>query len=371
MRSNTIRVVLGLFAAITVNAAGFLNVYNWSNYIGTTTVADFEKTFAVRVRYDVYDSDDMLQAKLLVGKSGYDVVTPSLNYAARQVSSGVYALLDKTKLPNWQYLDPQILQWVAAIDPGNRYLVPYMWGTAGISINVEKVKQALGDMPIPEDAWELLFNPRYTAKLRRCGIAFFNTGNDVYSMVNAYLGNDISDYSEQALQKANQVLKQVRDDVLIFTNTPVRILADGTVCVAMQFNGDAYRAQHYAHENGNRITVDYLVPKKGTYSWVDVLAIPKDAPNIDNAHRWVNYILQPEISAAIANHVHFAVPNIKAFSLVKASLRQDPKIYPQVEALKNIYPQQPIDLATQKRLTAYFNRLKTTRYVRSTTMLNN
>ncbi|WP_137939314.1 polyamine ABC transporter substrate-binding protein [Chitinivorax sp. B] len=351
--------LVGLLVTVnTAHGAGQLNVYNWNDYVGDNTVANFGKEFDVKVKYDLYDANETLQAKLVTGKSGYDIVVPSLEFAAKQIQSGLYLKLDKSKLPNFNHLDPAILGKMQSADPGNEYLVPYMWGTTAYGINTERVKQALGGEALPVDMWELVFNPKYTSKLKSCGISFMDTGSDVYSMLNIYRGRDANDFSKDALEDGNKVLKEIRKDIRVFNSSPINLLADGDTCLALGFNGDVYIARDRAKEAKKKFSIEYIVPDKGTIVWIDAIAIPKDSKNIGNAHQWINYILRPEVAADISNKVNYANPNTKATELVNKSLRDDPKIYMNGEALTKLQPKKPISTEQQRMITTYFNRFK-------------
>ncbi|WP_374535863.1 polyamine ABC transporter substrate-binding protein [Chitinimonas taiwanensis] len=337
---------------------GQLNIYNWNDYLGETTLADFEKATGIKVKYDVYDSNEVLQAKLMTGKSGYDLVVPSLEFAAKQIQSGIYAEIDRSKIPNYANLNPEILKKAEAADPGNKFLVPYMWGTTAFGINVDKVKAALGSEPMPANEWELIFNPKYTSKLKSCGISFMDTGSDVYSMVNIYLGKDANDHSEAQLKAATEALKKVRKDVRVFNSSPIDLLANGDVCVAMAFNGDTYIAKNRAVEAKNGQNIEYVVPKSGTILWIDNMAIPKDAQNVENAHHWINHILDPKVAAGISNYVNYANPNLKATEFVNPEIANDPKIFLSQEAMATLQAKKPIEQEAQKLITRYFNQFK-------------
>lgn len=347
-----------LGVAVQAQAAGQLNIYNWNDYIGEQTVPNFEKANSVKIKYDVYDSNETLQAKLLTGKSGYDIVVPSLEFAAKQIQSNIYLPLDKSKIPNYANLNPEILKKAEVADPGNKFLVPYMWGTTAFGINVDKVKKALGSEPMPADEWELIFNPKYTNKLKSCGISFMDTGSDVYSMVNIYLGKDANDHSDATLKAATEVLKKVRKDVRVFNSSPIDLLANGDVCVAMSFNGDTYIAKDRAVEAKNNQKIEYVVPKKGTILWIDNMAIPKDSKNAANALAWINYILDPKVVAEISNYVNYANPNTKSAPFVDKKIASDPKIFMNQEALSKLQAKKPIEPAAQKLITKYFNQFK-------------
>ncbi|WP_374356966.1 extracellular solute-binding protein [Chitinimonas sp.] len=345
--------------AASAAAAGNLNVYNWNDYIADDTVPNFEKQFDVKVRYDLYDSNEVLQAKLMTGKSGYDVVVPSLEFAARQIKAGIYLKLDKSKLPNYTNLDKAILEKVKVGDPTNDYLVPYMWGTTAFGINVDKVKKALGSEPMPADAWELLFNPKYTNKLKSCGISLFDTGSDVYSLVNIYQGRPANDFSKAALEASNEVLRKVRPDIRVFNSSPIDLLANGDICVGMAYNGDAYIAKDRAEQAKNGQKIEYIVPAKGTIAWIDSMAIPRDAANVDNAYKYINNILDPKVAASISNKVNYANPNSAATPFVNAKLTGDPKIYLTPKMMALTQAKQPIQSDTQRLIASYFNAFKT------------
>lgn len=351
-------------AAAATLAAGreepVLNVYNWNDYIARDTIARFEKETGIKVHYDLYDSNETLQAKLLTGKAGYDLVVPSLEYAGKQIQAGVHQPLDKSQLRHWANLNPAILAKVAAADPGNAYLVPYMWGTTALAINEDKVAQALGGK-LPADAWQLLFDPAYTAKLKSCGISYMDSPSDAYAMVDIFLGRPAGDYSEAALQAANEQLGKVRRDIRLFNSSPIDAVANGDLCVAMMFNGDAYMARNRAREAGNRQRIRYLLPARGTILWVDSMAIPRSAPHPGNAHRFIDFILQPDVVAQISNEVFYANANTRATPLVKPEIRSDPNIYITDEALERLTPKKVIPAEEQKRLTAFWNRFKASR----------
>ncbi|WP_137938680.1 extracellular solute-binding protein [Chitinivorax sp. B] len=353
-------VVMGLSVAGAF-AAGKVNIYNWQDYIADNTTKDFQKETSITPKYDVYDSNETLQAKLLTGKSGYDVVHPSMDFAAKQIKSGIYMKLDKTKLPNLANLNPTMLEKLKAADPTGEYLLPYMWGTAAFGINVDKVKKALGSEPMPADMWELVFNPKYTSKLKSCGISFMESASDVYAMYNIYKGRDMMDFSKETLEANNKELAAVRKDIKVFIQAPIDLLANGDVCVAMGFNGDVYIARDRAKEAKKPQNIEYVVPNKGTQLWIDVMAIPKDSKNVAEAHQWINYIMKPEVVAAISNKVNYANPNTKATPMVDKKLRDDPKIYLSDEALGKLQPKKPMEADTQKRVTAAFNKFKTSK----------
>ncbi len=356
------KLVLGVVLAVAAMGSQaaeekVLNIYNWNDYIAKDTIAKFEKETGIKVKYDLYDSNETLQAKLLTGKAGYDLVVPSIEFAGKQIQSGVHQKLNKALLTNYGNLNKTILEKVAAADPGNEYLVPYMWGTTALAINVDKVNKALGGK-LPDDAWDLLFNPEYTSKLKSCGISYMDTPSDAYAMVNIYLGKGANDYSEATLTAANDQLKKVRKDIRVFNSSPIDLMANGDLCVAMMFNGDAYMAHNRAVEAKNKQNVQYLLPKKGTILWVDNMAIPKSAKHPENAQKFINFILKPEIVAEISNEVFYANPNTKATPFVKKEISSDPNIYMTDDVMKKLTAKKVIPADEQKRLTTFWNKFK-------------
>jgi putrescine transport system substrate-binding protein len=353
---------IGLVAtAASATAGGTLNVYNWNDYIADDTISNFEKETGIKVRYDLYDSNEVLQAKLMTGKSGYDVVVPSLEFAARQIKAGIYQKLDKSKIPNYKNIDKAILDKMKVGDPTNEYLVPYMWGTTAFAINIDKVKKALGNEPMPDDMWELIFNPKYTNKLKSCGISFFDAGSDVYSLVNIYLGRPANDFSKPALEAATETLKKIRPDIRVFNSSPIDLLANGDVCVGMAYNGDAYIAKDRAEQAKNGQKIEYIVPSKGTIVWIDTMAVPKDAGNPDNAFKWINNIFDPKVDASISNKVNYANPNTAATPFVDKKLTSDPKIYLTPKWMSLMQAKQPIQSDAQRQIAFYFNIFKTSK----------
>lgn len=345
--------------ALGAQAAGNLNVYNWNDYIADDTIANFEKANGVKVKYDMYDSNEVLQAKLLTGKSGYDVVYPSADFAGNHIKAGVYLKLDKSKLPNLANLNPEFLKKLETVDPGNQYVLPYMWGTMAFGINVDKVKKALGSEPMPADAWELVLNPKYTNKLKSCGISFIDMPKNLFAMVNVASGRPANDYSKEAIAASLDTLKKVRKDVRVFNGSPIDLLANGDVCVAQAYNGDVYQARDRAAAAKKPQNIEYIVPEKGTILWIDTMAIPKDSKNVDNAYKWINNTLDPKVVAGISNKVNYANPNAKATEMVDKKLTGDAKIYLSDAALKNLTPLASVDPATTAQLTKAFNQFKT------------
>lgn len=333
-----------------------LNIYNWSDYIAADTVPDFEEEFGIRVNYDVYDSNEVLEGTLMAGGSGYDVVVPSGSFFQRQIEAGIYQKLDKSKLDNWEHLDEQILEQVAQYDPGNEYGVPYMWGTTGIGYNVDMVRERLGE-DAEVDTWDLMFDPETVAKLADCGVSFLDAPTEVFEAARNYLGLDPQSTDPDDLAAAEELLMEVRPHIRYFHSSQyINDLVNGEVCVSMGWSGDVFIAADRAAEGVQDIEIAYTIPREGTIIWFDIMAIPEDAPHPDNAHEWLNYNLRPEVAAANVNYVWYASANKSALEMVDDEIKNDPAIYPTQEVMDNLF----VDLA----LPSDFARLQTRAWTR-------
>lgn len=323
-------------APATPNAK-VLNVYNWSDYVAEDTLAQFEKTSGIKVVYDVYDSNEMLEAKLVTGGSGYDVVFPSARpFAQRQIAAGIYAPLDKAKLPNLGNIDPALMASLNDVDPGNAHVVPYMWGTTGLGINVAKVKEVLGE-DAPLDSWDLLFKPDNAAKLAKCGISVLDDDQETFGAALIWQGKDPNANDPALTEVVKQVYGAIRPSIRYFNSSKyIDDLANGDLCLAMGYSGDVLQARDRAEEAGNGMEIEYIIPKEGAMRWIDLMAIPKDAPHLDNAHAFINYLMQPEVIAKITDFVGYANPNSAATALVDADIAQDPGVYPPAEVIAKL-----------------------------------
>jgi len=355
-----------LIAAITVagNARAaedkVLNIYNWSDYIADDTVARFEAETGIKVHYDVYDGNEVLEAKLLAGHSGYDLVVPTASpFLAREAQAGVFQKIDKSKLSHYGNLDPQILKAVANVDPGNQYGVPYLWGTTGIGYNPAKVKTVLGDKA-PVDSLKLIFDPANAAKLADCGLSLLDTPQEMFPAALAYRGRAPLGREKQDLDAAVEALMAIRPHIRKFHSSQyINDLANGDLCVAFGYSGDMVQARNRAAEAKNGITVAYSIPKEGAMIWVDTMAVPKDAPHPENALKFIDFILRPEIIAAISNTVAYANPNLPATKLVDESLRNDPNIYPPPEVRARLFFDKPVTPQYERLRTRAWTRVKT------------
>ncbi|NRA41080.1 MAG: extracellular solute-binding protein [Pseudomonadales bacterium] len=315
-----------------------LNVYNWSDYIAEDTLANFEKETGIKVTYDVFDSNDVLEAKLLSGKTGYDLVVPSASFLARQIQAGVFQPLDKSKLANAKNLDPALMSKLAANDPGNAHSVPYLWGTTGIGINVAKVQERLGE-DFPLDSWDLVFKPEVAAKLADCGITVLDAWDEIVPTVLAYLGEDAKSESTELLNgKVKDVLTGMRPHVRYFHSSQyINDLANGDVCVSVGWSGDIMQAMDRADEAENGVEVAYIIPKEGAGLWFDMLAIPKDADNVENAHIFLDYLMRPDVIAEITNYVWYPNAIPASNEMIEEDIIEDESIYPTEEVAANLF----------------------------------
>ncbi|SCK25616.1 polyamine ABC transporter substrate-binding protein [Vogesella sp. LIG4] len=314
-------------------AAG-LNVFNWGDFIARDTVANFEKLFGTHAEYDTYDSDDVLQAKLLVGHTGYDIVVPSSGSLAKQIEIGLYQKLDKRKIPNLANLDPTLMKMLSAADPGGQYGVPWAYAATGIGYNVAAAKKAFGDK-VP-DGWSLVFDPAQLGKLKGCGVSFLDSPGSMFPAVLQYLHKDPNSTNPADYQAALAVLQKVRPYVRQFNSSSyINDLANNDVCVAVGWSGDVGIAGRRAREAGRPYDIRYLNPKEGGFMWFDVMVIPRDAPHADMAHKWINYILDPKVSASITSEVYYPTANRLARQHLPVSIINDPTVFPpQAELLK-------------------------------------
>jgi putrescine transport system substrate-binding protein len=338
-----------------------LHVYNWSDYIAEDTLANFEAETGIKVVYDVFDSNELLEAKLVSGSTGYDVVVPSLSFLGRQIQVGVFMPVDRQRLSNYGNLDAALLQRIAQTDPGNTYGVPYLWGTTGIGYNVGKLQEIFGaDFRI--DSWDLVFKPELIAKAAGCGVAFLDTPQELVPIALNYLGEEPNSFDEAVIAKAETLLAGVRPYIRYFHSSQfINDLANGDICVAVGWSGDIFQAGARAEEAENGIEVGYAIPKEGAPMWFDMLAIPKDSKHPGNAHRFIDYLLRPEVMANIQNHVAYASPNTAALPMVDEELKQNPAVYPDADTDARLFTFVVLPPEVDRLYSRLWTRLKTGR----------
>ena len=314
-----------------------LNIYNWSDYIAPDTIANFEKETGIKVRYDVFDSNEVLEAKLLAGTTGYDIVVPSASFVARQIQAGVFQPLDKSKLPNYKNLDTDVMKVLAGYDPNNEHVVPWMWGTTGVGYNVKMIKDRMPDAPL--GSWDMIFKPEVTAKFKDCGVSTLDAPSEVFPSSLRYLGLPTGSQTEENLQKAAQLVMGLRPSVKYFHSSQyINDLANGELCLVLGWSGDIFQARDRAAEAKNGNEIAYFIPKEGALLWVDTMAIPKDAKHAANAYKFLDYVMRPEVIAAVTNTVHYANGNAAATPLVDEAIRTDKAVYPDPELKSKLFP---------------------------------
>jgi putrescine transport system substrate-binding protein len=342
-------------SAVQTDAEKVLNVYNWSDYIDEAVIQEFETEYGIKVNYDVFDSNEVVEAKLLAGSTGYDIVVPSANFLERQIAAGVFQPLDSSRLPNLGNLDPDITQRVALHDPGNKHSVNYLWGTSGVGYNVEMINKRMPDAPT--DSWKMFYDPDVVAKFADCGVAVLDAPSEVVGTVLIFLGKEPNSEDPADLQAAEEVLMKIRPSIRYVNSSKyIDDLANGEICLALGWVGDVLQARDRADEAGKGNTIRYGLPQEGAIMFFDMLAIPKDAKHPLNAHLFIDFLLRPEIAARNSSYVNYANSNAASYPLVDEGVRNDPSIYPTAEVKARLVP----DLAE----TAEFTRLLTRSWTR-------
>ncbi|MFC3627140.1 polyamine ABC transporter substrate-binding protein [Vogesella amnigena] len=335
-----------------------LNVFNWGDFIARDTVANFEKLFTTRVAYDTYDSDDILQVKLLAGRSGYDIVVPSSGSLAKQIEIGLYQKLDKKQIPNLANLDPVLMKMLESADPGGLYGVPWAYAATGIGYNVAAARKAFGN-DIPR-GWNLIFDAANLARMKACGITLLDSPGSVFPAVLQYLGRDPNSSSPADYEAALKVLQQVRPYVRQFSSSGyINDLANGSSCLALGWSGDVGIAGRRAKEAGRGYEIRYLNPQEGGFMWFDVMVIPRDAPHPEMAHKWINYILDPKVSARITSEVYYPTANRLARQYLPVSIVNDPTVFPPSQELKKMVVMKLVPPAIQRLQSRLWQKLKT------------
>lgn len=356
--SAALLALTGAASAQQAEGSNELNVYNWSDYIAEDTIEKFEAETGIKVNYDVFDSNEVLEAKMLSGSTGYDVVVPSIEFMARQAQAGVFAEIDRSKLENYGNLDTGILEVIAVNDPGNTYGVPYMMFTTGIGYDKAKAAERVDAAKL--GSWDMVFDPETAAKLADCGIALLDSPTEIVAPALNYLGLDPNSEEAGDLEKAQALLESIRPHVRYFHSSQyINDLANGEICVAVGYSGDILQARDRAAEAGQGVEIVYAIPPEGAQVGFDMLAVPVDAPNKDNAMKFIDFILRPEIAADITNYVFFANPNTAATEFVDPSVRDDPGIYPPEQAKAKLFSLKPHTARFDRTLTRAWTSIKT------------
>ncbi|SDS42787.1 putrescine transport system substrate-binding protein [Pseudomonas asplenii] len=336
-----------------------LRVYNWFDYITPKALDDFKaQNSQVKLVYDIFDTNEALEAKLLTGNSGYDVVVPSNVFLAKQIEAGVFQPLDRSKLPNWNHLDPKLMKLLEANDPGNKFAVPYMYGTILIGFNPAKVKATLGDNA-PVDSWDLIFKEENISKLKQCGVALLDSPSEILPLALQHLGLDPNSKNPKDYEKAEALMLKIRPYITYFHSSKYMAdIANGDICVAVGYSGSFSQAANRAKDAKNGVVVDMRLPKEGAPIWFDMLAIPKGAKDPEDAYTFINYLLQPQVIAPISDFVGYPNPNKDAIELVDPAIRNNINLYPTEAAMKTLYTLQPMDQKAERIRTRVWTRIK-------------
>ena len=360
-RTTTTALAAILAAALVAPAAAQerkVNVYNWSDYIDDSILEDFTKETGIEVTYDVFDSNELLETKLLAGNTGYDVVVPTGTFLARQIQAGVFQPLDKSKLPNLENLDPEIAVRLAAYDNENKHAVNYMWGTTGIGYNKAAVEERLGTDEIT--SWDVVFDPEQLAKFQDCGVHFLDAPTEMVPAALNYLGLDPNSKDAESTEKAGELLKSVAPYVQKFHSSEyINALANGDICLAVGWSGDVFQARDRASEADNGVEVGYAIPEQGAVMWFDNMAIPADAQNVEEAHEFINYMMRPDVIAKATNYVYYANGNSASKDMLDEDITSDPGIYPPEETMAKLFTITPYGPREQRTLTRTWTDVKT------------
>ncbi|MHA6160713.1 polyamine ABC transporter substrate-binding protein [Pseudomonas sichuanensis] len=343
--------------SLAAQAAESVNIANWSSYIADDTLAVFTQRTGIQTTYDLIDSNETTEAKLMTGGSGYDLVSPSNHFLPRLIKAGAIQELDRSKLPNWNNLDPKLMKLLEASDPGNRHAIPYMWVTTGIGYNVDKIKAIFGSTDVT-DSWQLLFNPDNIKKLSACGVAFLDNPTQILPITLKVLGLDPHSQSPEDFKKAEAALLAIRPSISYFHQSKyVSDLANGNICVAIGFSGDVLQAMSSAQQANNGVHLGYSIPREGSTVAVDMVVIPKAAPHLDAAYAYLNYLLDPQVMAHISNAVKYPNGNAASLPYVDPALRDNPAVYPPQAVLDTLFPIQTLSPAGMRLSTRLWTRM--------------
>jgi putrescine transport system substrate-binding protein len=338
-------------------AEGTLNVYNWADYIGETTIEDFQNQTGISVTYDTYSSAEEMQAKMLAGSTGYDVVDMAGMSLPNFIKAGIYEKLDRSKLPSYGNLDPDVLRILAGWDAGNAYAIPYMWGTVGITYNIDMVKERIPDARF--DSLDLIFKPENAAKLADCGISILDSPTDVVLMMLRYLGKDGDTTDTKDYEAVIEAFKPVREYIRTFDNTNyLNAIPNKELCVINNWSGDYSTAKARAAEAGVELNLAYYVPETGSPAWVDCMCIPADSKNKENAYRFLEYLLQPEVIAKCTNFTNYANGNAASKKFIDPAVLANPAVYPDEAVMKRLWAPKPLSEDQDREMTRVWQTIK-------------
>ena len=347
-------------AAAPAEEEKVLNVYNWSDYIAPDTVKKFQDETGIKVTYDVMDSNETLETKVLAGDTGYDIVVPSSSFLGRQIKAGAYRELDRSQLPNWKNLDPGLMSKLTDVDPGNAHAIPYLWGTTGIGYNVAKIKEAFGTTDVV-NSWDLVFKPENLAKLKDCGVTFLDAASEIIPVTLHAMGEDPNSFDPAVIDKAAAKLEEIRPYIANFHSSEyIEALASGNACLVVGWSGDIIQAKARAEEADNGIEIGYSIPKEGTAMWFDMMAIPKTAKHPNNAHKFLDFLMRPDVIAEISNYVSYPNANSASTALVDKAVTDDPMISPTRETIDTkLFGLAVLPPEVSKKYTDVWTELKT------------
>jgi putrescine transport system substrate-binding protein len=358
MHRTKIGAAAALLLAAPAGAQEVVNVYNWSDYIDESILEDFTAETGIEVVYDVFDSNEVLETKLLAGGTGYDVVVPTGTFLQRQIQAGIYQELDRSKLSNWDNLWGAIMARAETYDPGNAHAINYMWGTTGIGYNVGAVEERLGVSTV--DSWDVIFDPEVIAQFADCGVHMLDAPAEMIPAALNYLGLDPDSKDTGEIEQAAELLASIRPHVQKFHSSEyINALANGDICLAVGWSGDILQARDRAAEAGNDVVVEYAIPSEGAQIWFNMMAIPADAPNPDNAHVFLNYLMRGEVMAKASNYVYYANGNQASKEFLNEDVIGDPAIYPSDETIDNLFATTPYPPRVQRVVTRAWTRVKT------------
>jgi putrescine transport system substrate-binding protein len=344
--------------AAETDAEKVVNIMNWSDYIEASVIADFEKEYGLKVNYEVMDSNELLETKLLAGRTGYDVVVPSASFLARQIKLGLYQKLDKSKLDNLKNLDPGITERMALFDPNNEHAVNYMWGTSGVAYNEGKIKELMPDAPV--DSFAMFYDPKVISKFAKCGVSVLDAPSEIVGTALVYLGKDANSESPEDLAAAEKLLMSIRPYIRSINSSKyIEDLANGEICLALGWSGDVLQARDRAVEAGNGIVIKYNIPKEGAVMFFDNMAVPADAPHPKNAHLFINYMLRAEVAAKNSNFISYANSNAASWPMLSEDVKGNPNIFPTAEMMAKLVPDLPESAEYNKLLTRSWTRFRT------------